>query len=306
MPLASVIVTYNPPAGLAERVAAALAQTDFVVVIDNGSDQHPDLDDVSARYPDRIQVISRASNIGLAAALNQGIAQCARLGATQALLLDHDSTPSPQMVDTLRKAESSLGPDARVAVLVPAIQYAHPNNRCRWPSSSGHSGPFFQLLYADQLRAPKPVDLAIGSGMLINIAAWEQLGRFDEALFVDLVDTEYCLRARQHGYQIIAVPGAALQHALGHASEQRLLGAKVFPTHHSAMRHYYISRNRVLLARRYARRFPGWMAYELLSGLKLLIKVVLFEDARIDKLRHMVHGTMDGLRGRSGPIRNGA
>ncbi len=306
MPLASVIVTHNPPAGLAERIAATLAQTDFLVVVDNGSDPPPDLDDVSARYPGRIHRISRASNIGLAAALNQGISQCARLGATQALLLDHDSTPCPHMAAALRDAGSALGPDARIAALVPAIQYAHPDNRCRWPSSAGHRGPFFHLLYADRLRAPAPVDLAIGSGMLIDIAAWEQLGRFDEALFVDLVDTEYCLRARQHGHQIIAVPGVTLAHALGHASEQRLLGTKVFPTHHGAVRHYYISRNRILLARRYARRFPSWMAYELLGGLKLLIKVVLFEEGRIAKLRQMVRGTLDGLRGRSGPMRHAA
>lgn len=295
-PLACVVVSYNAPQGLAGRLDAALAQTDLGVLVDNGSRQAPDLSGLSAPSLAKLALISNASNVGLAAALNQGIAHCAARGAARVLLLDHDSTVAPDLVAALSRAG-----DENTAIRVPAIRYAHGDNRCRWPSSEHRPAPLFRLLYADQMVAPAAVDLAIGSGMLIDVTVWQQIGGFDEALFIDLVDTEYCLRARQHGYRIIAVPEASLQHALGQASRRRLLGAKVFPTHHSATRHYFISRNRILLARRYARRFPAWMAYELLSGIKLLVKVVLFEDARMGKLGSMVRGTLDGLRGRSGP-----
>lgn len=299
---ASVIVTYNPPAGLDARLHAALDQTDFAVVVDNGSAETPELRDLPAALRARVSLIANPQNVGLAAALNQGIAHGARLGATQALLLDHDSTLGPGLVEAMRSAERALGEDARVAAVVPTIRYAHPNIRCRWPSSTGHRAPFFHFAYADRLQQPTDVDLAIGSGMLLDIETWNRLGRFDEQLFIDLVDTEFCLRARAQQYRILAVPGAFLQHELGHVVQRQLLGTRVFPTHHSATRHYYISRNRVILARRYAKRFPSWLAYELLGGLKLVLKSMLFEADRWGKLRQTARGTIDGLRGRTGPI----
>lgn len=302
MKLAGVIVTYNPPSGLADRVRAVLAQTDFVVIVDNGSATAPDLGALPAELHSRVQLIRNASNIGLAAALNQGISLGRDLGASAALLLDHDSLPQPGLVAALCAARAGPAAEAPIAVRVPAIRYAHPDIACRWPSSSGHRGPCFHFVYAAQLRAPTPVDLAIGSGMLVDVAAWERIGRFDEGLFIDLVDTEFCLRARAKGYQIVAVPGPALQHELGAVTRRRLLGVPVFPTHHSATRHYYINRNRITLARRYARVFPGWLAYELLGAIKLAIKALLFETDRLTKLRYMVRGTLAGLQGHSGPM----
>jgi len=304
--LASVIVTYNPPAGLASRIDAVLAQTDFVVIVDNGSAQPLDLLALPAAQRARIFILANATNIGLAAALNQGISRSAQLGASKALLLDHDSTASSGLVQTLCDAARTFNADVKIAAVVPGIRYAHPNIACRWPSSVGHRGPFFHFVYAARLCQPTPVDLAIGSGMLVSIEAWEQLGRFGEHLFVDLVDTEFCLRARAHGYQIIATPRATLQHELGHVIQRRLCGLRVFPTHHSAIRHYYINRNRIILAKRYARRFPSWLTYELLGAFKLFLKTVLFESDRLKKLRYMLWGTIDGLTGRSGPISRSA
>jgi rhamnosyltransferase len=292
--VASVVVTFNPPSGLQERLQAALRQADFAVVVDNGSASALDLGMLDATQQGRVELIANGENVGLAAALNRGIAHAACRGARYALLLDHDSTPAPGMVQTLLHAAQRHG---RPAAAVPRVRYAHPDIECRWPKSARDGGLRFELVYASRMTAPTPVDLAISSGMLLDIELWETIGRFDESLFIDLVDTDFCLRARRKGYDILAVPHAQLHHHLGQVAKHMLLGRiPVFPTHHHPLRHYYLSRNRVILARRHASRFPAWFVYETVSMLKLALKVALYEPQRLDKFGSMLRGTFHGAR----------
>ncbi|MEQ1438357.1 glycosyltransferase family 2 protein [Fontimonas sp. SYSU GA230001] len=297
-----VIVTYDPPAGLTERVRAVLRETARVVIVDNGSRTEPALDTLDGTERTRVHLLKLGRNLGLAAALNRGIEAAAALGATTSLLLDHDSTPTPGMVGALLAARSSHADPQSIAAVVPTIAYAHPDIRCRWPQSDAGQWLRFRFAVAAQLDRPTPVDLAIGSGMLISIDVWRELGGFDEGLFIDLVDTDFCLRARSQGFEILATPDAVLDHRLGEVRKNRLLGLiPVFPTHHSALRHYYISRNRILLAKRHARRFPNWLIYELLGAAKLIVKVAVFEQGRWRKLLSMCKGTWDGLRSQPSP-----
>lgn len=291
----AIIVTYNPPPGLADRIRAVLEQVAAVVIVDNGSAQPLDLDGLHAFDQERIHLRLLQKNIGLASALNHGIEQAARMGASWTLLLDHDSCPQPGMVQYMQAAIDAQR-ERQVAIAVPRIAYAHPEIRCRWPASARGQRLWFHFVYAARMQAPQPVDLAIGSGMLLNIDAWKQLGRFDDALFIDLVDTEFCLRARASDFDVIAVPDAVLTHALGNVCMRSLFGRPVFPTHHSAFRHYHLSRNRIVLARRFGLRFPNWLFYETMGALKLTLKVVLYESQRGEKLASMGRGTLDGLR----------
>ncbi len=285
----AVIVTYNPPSGLAARLRAVLAQTSRVIVVDNASRDPLEGGNLCAAESSRVELIRLDRNIGLAAALNRGIERAQALGARHTLLLDHDSTPTPGMVSQLRRGIADHA--SPVAVAAPRIAYAHP--AIRWARSRGGAGGSASPM---RRRSPQAIDLAIGSGMLLDIAAWERVGRFDEVLFIDLVDTEFCLRARASGYDVLAVPQAVLEHALGDVEQRRLLGVPVYPTHHSALRHYYLSRNRIILTRRFGWRYPNWLYYETMSALKLTLKVALYEPDRTAKLSSMLRGTLAGLR----------
>lgn len=68
----------------------------------------------------------------------------------------------------------------------------------------------------------------------------------DESLFIDYVDTEWCLRAIAKGYKVYAATSAKMSHAIGDKA------IKVLAWHvpvHSAFRRYYRLRNGLLLAR---------------------------------------------------------
>ncbi|QHS10540.1 glycosyltransferase family 2 protein [Sinimarinibacterium sp. NLF-5-8] len=292
----AVIVSYHPPAGFAQRLRAVLAQTARILIVDNGAGDLAELASLDTDARARVQVIDSGGNIGLAAALDLGIAAARQQGARQVLLLDHDSTPAADMVSQLLRARAAAPEPSLIAVVVPQIRYAHPDIRCRWPAAQPQQRLRFAFAYATQMRAPQPVLLAIGSGMLLDVAIWQRLGGFDARLFIDLVDTEYCLRARAQGFTILAAPRAQLAHALGDVEKRRALGLDMFPTHHSPLRHYYLSRNRCVLMRRYALSQPNWLIYETLGALKLTLKVALFEPGRLHKFAAMLRGTRDGLR----------
>jgi len=295
----AVVVCFNPPPGLSARLATLATQVDRLVVVDNGPpEQHADLAASLGALP-HLRIIANPHNAGIATALNQGLRALAAEGIRWALTLDHDSTPTPAMLPRLLEATtSSHATDA--ALFVPRIHYALPEMVCRWPVTRPGDRYAFRRVAYDRMRTPTPVDLAISSGMLIDLAQLDHIGGFLEGLFIDLVDTEYCLRARSLGFSVMAVPDAILEHHLGEVECRRLGSVKAYPTFHSPLRHYYISRNRVHLYRKYGRKFPSWAIYESLSGLKLIAKVTLFEDRRLEKLAATLRGTIDGLKGLTG------
>ncbi len=288
---AAVVVSFNPPAGLEQRLRSSLSQCARLILVDNGSSAAPALTDLPE---DRVLRLDNPVNLGIAAALNQGVREAAASGHPYALLLDHDSEPRPGMVCALREA---LRGSPGCVVCVPQIEYSHAAiGSSRWPQTADGARWRFRFVRADAMPGPTPVDLAISSGMLIDVARFLELGGFDESLFIDLVDTEFCLRLRQHGYRVIAQPAARLSHALGAPTHHRLLGRfSVFPTHHSAFRHYHLARNRIILGRRYARRFPSWLIYEWLGAAKLMLKVLLYESQRPAKFWAALRGSAVGL-----------
>ena len=297
MKIAAVIVTHNPPAGFPDRVKAVIRQCALTIIVDNASSDPAALTSELEADSDLV-LIRNEQNKGIAEALNQGIQYAADQHCDWVLLLDHDSTVAADMVMRLSNAiPSSHTSSDQIFALVPRISYGHPDIRCRWPFTPPHRKWRFEFIYGNAIDQPHPVDLAISSGMMIQTSNWKRLGGFDGSLFIDLVDTEMCLRARRNRLRVLAVPDAVLQHQLGDVEQRKLLNLiPVYPTHHSATRHYYIARNRCILARRYAVQFPSWAFYELLGGLKLTIKVLLFESRRWEKFRALMTGSWDGLR----------
>lgn len=67
-------------------------------------------------------------------------------------------------------------------------------------------------------NADKPyenVKIALTSGTLIKLEAWRNIGLFNELLFVDEVDHEFCYRLRSEDYNIVKVNGVFMNHKIG-------------------------------------------------------------------------------------------
>lgn len=56
------------------------------------------------------------------------------------------------------------------------------------------------------------VDFCITSGSFVNLSVWKQIGKYDEFLFVGLVDNEYCKRVILNGYKILRLNEMLMDH----------------------------------------------------------------------------------------------
>ena len=86
------------------------------------------------------------------------------------------------------------------------------------------------------------------SGTIVPRHVFEDIGLMDENLFIDYIDYEWCLRARDHRYKIYTASELILIHKLGDKSINFGLFKK--PFHLNNIRHYYIIRNALILINR--------------------------------------------------------
>jgi rhamnosyltransferase len=135
---------------------------------------------------------------------------------------------------------------------------------------------------------------AITSGSLVSLPVFQALGGLRDDFFIDCVDHEYCLRARTHGFRVMITSRALMEHPIGNSTYHRFLGRTVRTTNHAPLRQYFMARNLLILIREYARKEPRSI-YAYCGGyLRAAIKLCLFEDARLSKIKSIVRGCFDG------------
>jgi rhamnosyltransferase len=138
------------------------------------------------------------------------------------------------------------------------------------------------------------------SGTLMPTWIFDSIGWFASDFFIDWVDIEYCFRIRKAGYLLAESPQAILHHEPGQSAPSSVLGFRFWPSHHSAWRRYYMSRNRIVVFRKYFSSLPLYTLKAIERGLRDVAKCFLGEKDRPRKLRNVLLGTWDGLSGKMG------
>jgi rhamnosyltransferase len=239
-------------------------------------------------------------NKGVGAAQNEGIALARSLGYAYVLLMDQDSVPHVGMVERLRNALEGLqAAGHKVACVGP---------RVRLPGSPDLSS-FCTMGWLGRRYAPctganaaVECDALIASGSLIPLDVVERVGAMEEALFIDQVDTEWCLRARSKGYRVYGACGAVLEHRLGETAQRFWAGRWRRLPRHRPFRYYYIFRNTILVSRRKYTSMK-WILFNARWLVTLLVLYGLFARDRNGELRMMFKGTLHGFKGVSGKLR---
>jgi rhamnosyltransferase len=284
----AVIVTYRPDGNIGTRIERVASEVAHVVVVDNGSEPGTVRSLQSAASRLGVELVLNESNRGVATALNQGVERARERGFAWALLLDHDTVVRAGISATLHSARAAHPRPERVAIV--GSNYVE----------TAHGRPFIDRVpgagaWVDTL-------IAITAGSLLSIAAFEDVGRFRDELFIDDVDTDFCLRLRARGYLVILATQVTMDQTIGAAHrEHRFLWRTVRPLNYSPLRWYYLMRNSVIVAREHRQVAPHWAGPHVRAHLKWALKAVLFEQSRMAKLRAILRGSWDGLRGRLGP-----
>jgi rhamnosyltransferase len=284
-----VIVAFHPDESFPARLLRIAGQVQTTVVIDNGSEPS-----IAERLNDpirygRVHVIRNSRNLGIAAALNIGLGYARSTNCTHALLFDQDTDPLPQLMTSIESCARSRVDIQDVAVIginsVDAVRG--------------------KPLYPMTGRVCDEVYTVVSSGSLVSLAIADRLGPFREDFFIDLVDDEYCLRARSHGFKVLLIREPLAVHPLGSPKFVQLPWRTIGTSNHSALRRYYMIRNHLVVAREYMLREPQWVLRSLRTRLKSILLMLLLDDDRGSKVRFTWRGLIDGLARRTGEWRPG-
>ncbi|MFM0414755.1 glycosyltransferase family 2 protein [Paraburkholderia aromaticivorans] len=290
----AVVVFYNPDAACIER-ANRLAARMHCVVVDNtpGIRAAGELGLAGS-----IDYLPNGENAGIATAINQGVEALLRGGFDMAILFDQDSEPPASLFTELPKVIACANDSGeRVALAGPAYD----------DRRLGGVAPFVRFKWwkleriAPEGDQPIDVDFLISSGSCINLRWWSDIGPMDDALFIDFVDLEWCVRAKTKGFRVLGVPWVRMSHELG--GEPVKVFGRSYPMH-GPLRHYYQFRNVIALMKRSSMPMT-WKTTEIV---KLPVRVLIyccFPSQRKEHLTMVWRGVRDGYRGRLGAYRRG-
>lgn len=279
--LAASVVCFHPDRDVLARLLRVLsASCRTVFVINNGGLEACD-GELSA-LASNIRLIHPGTNIGMASALNLGFRLAESEGLSHLITFDQDSTPTGPALRALVAAFDTL---------------------VRRGAKAGAVGPgFFDPRSAHLLESAPPGEplarsFIITSGCLASIEAWQASGGFDDRLFIDLVDVEWCWRLAECGYGVFLAPDAVMEHRLSDGIRLKL-GRYRFNSY-PPIRRYYIARNACrLLASRLRRRDQA--GFLLKTFFYSLACAVVSDTNKLQSLKAVVCGCIHACRGRMG------
>jgi rhamnosyltransferase len=285
MSTCAVVITFNPEAVVWDNLAKVRRQVEGLLVVDNGSSPESLVPFHALPAEPGFTLIENKVNLGIAAALNAGVRWAKANGFDYVALFDQDSTVTDGFIKAMLATYESHPRRDRLAIVTPT-QVERSTGRTRGQECAKDGGPL----------------VAITSGSLMPTAIFDQCGWFEEELIIDGVDHEYCFRARAQGYTLAQCRNALLLVAVGSVRFHEVLGLKIMAKHYSAKRRYYITRNRLVIVRRFWKEHPAWCYRALRDVVQDTIKVICFEEQPRTKLRNTARGIHDALFGRMGKV----
>jgi rhamnosyltransferase len=290
-PVIAVVVAYHPRSGELESSVRSLLQNfKEIVVVWNGP--HP-FKIPSCLNVRGIHVLDMRSNVGLAKGLNEGIEKAFKLGAAWVYLSDQDSVLPLESKKRAVKYSHNIPKPFKVAAI--GLNYF---NQITQEEGRIIRSEFLRRR-RDRPNKNKPyieTDYVISSGSFISKTALNEIGLMDSKLFIDVIDVEWGLRAKNKGYKFFVLPKVRLDHKLG--DHPFTIFGKAFPIH-SPLRIYYYFRNSIHL---YRKDYIS-LNWKLVDGtrniFRFLFYVVLVKP-RLKYMRMALVGTYHGITGRMG------
>lgn len=279
--IAALVTAYKPDAAFASRFQPLLSVCSFVVVVDNTPGGH------RFDLPLGFVLLQDGENAGLAKALNAGLERSRQLGASEVVLFDQDSTPTPKLVEQLISAlkQGTARHGTKCCVAPTHLDDGAP------PGNTSHLSGL-----ADLGHIFSPVTCLPTSGMTFALRALDADDIFSPVLFLDLVDFEWCWRLGSKGWTFLRAGDITMRHRLG-IEQRKFLGF----THYvpAPYRHYFQVRDTLRLA--FKGYVPIYSKVRLIGVLPLKALVYPFIlNSGLERLTWMARGAWDCLRGVGG------
>lgn len=281
MKIAAVVILYNTEEDVIKNIKS-YSSVEKIYAIDNSEKSSESLRESIIAIRNCVY-ISDKENKGIAARLNQASLLAIAEGYDWLLTMDQDSAFEDENFNNYISCCRNYPGNENVAL----FGVAHETNQ----------------LQAAECNAVAVKQL-ITSGSLLNLKNYQQIGDFDEALYIDQVDFDYCYRSVLNDFLVIRFDNIFLKHSIGKTSVHQSLKSfkQTKRSLHSPTRMYYMVRNYFYMQSRYKKQFKA----ELASSRKdLLVRIknnFLYSNKRLSVLKHIALGFRDYQRKRMGKL----
>jgi GT2 family glycosyltransferase len=236
--------------------------------------------------------LQTGENLGYSGGNNAGIKAALELGCDHALILNNDSQMDPRFLSGLAWAASQSGADiAGALVRDEAGEKILFSGYGLWPALL--TGFFQAPLKPDLKKEWWPSGCVQGSAMMLSRGLLErrvkELGYYlDPSLFMYNEEIELGLWGKKNGVLSIVTSRAVLRHSSGASSGPY-------------QQYYYLTRNRLLLAKRFL-GYPGHALYlALFIPVRAAAALKLELTGRAAESRAVLLGLVHGMKDISGP-----
>ncbi|MDD3413815.1 MAG: glycosyltransferase [Lachnospiraceae bacterium] len=275
MELTVGIVLYNYNEQIVEHLKMLCELFQDIYVFNNSDKEIPDnLEETIKKL--KLSYRSVGKNKGLAFGLNSICIRAINDKHKWIMLLDQDSLVKKELVNKMIEFIYKYQSIYKIGCVGPVIQDRYGKKAIQ-----------------DSL---KNKDVIITSGMILNLDCFKEIGWFDNKLFVDFVDYDYCLRLRRAGYDVLQNGNAVLFH-------NQLDNGQVIHEYqrnkYSAIRHYYNTRNYLFLKREYS-EYQNYLLLERDIFWKRIMGMLKYDHSRIEKIVAILLGYFDFYRNKFG------
>jgi len=288
--ICAIIISYNCDEKIMLGIENIKNQVDYIIIIDNGSKVESLQLLKNIEGTNNIGIIYNIDNMGIAYALNQGVKYAQNHGFTWIVTLDQDSIATNGMIKNMLNVHNSLREDQKLKILSFVPVHVEQSTYVENPLDSLE-------------MKSEEIITDITSGNLIKVSLFDKVGYFDEKLFIDCVDHEFCFRMSRYGYKIMKVHNSILIHNLGDINIIKVFKKRLKSTNHSFIRRYYTSRNRHYIWDLYEKTFPAWVKNDKKSAFNDAVIIILFEKDKLLKIRMIIKGYYDFKRKKFGKLK---
>jgi rhamnosyltransferase len=285
MKLAAVVILYYPTAEAITNIESYYDFFDRVFVFDN-TDAEPDLKERLQQYP-KIAYHHDYRNAGISARLNQGAHLALQEGYTWLFTLDQDSYFSLETLGDYLNMFYRFESKTNVAMF-------------------GIEHEAYKLKSREAAGLYNEVDHLITSGTLVNLRLFDEIGGFDENLFIDLVDVEFSIRAKKAGFRIIKFNEIIFAHNIGkkvkRASIKSLFLVRKHKEIHSAIRCYYMLRNSLYVQEKHKNYDPYLMNEYKHSAVDRVWSCLYYARDSWNIIKYSIRAKSDYLNNKMGKI----
>lgn len=236
-----VIIFYPDTTALLSHIGSYLNFTEVLYVIDNTDDfqLQKTNEEKLANLGNNIFYISNNGNKGIGLSLNKAAYLARQKGYKWLLTMDHDSWFSGDELSRYGyEFQKTFFNDPSVAVVAPNY----------------HKNP-----QESKKEEFEYVTAVITSGSLVHLDAWEAVKGFNEFLFIDEVDHDFCYRVIINGYKVAKFKNIWIEHTIGNQEKAGYFGviARKKRVIHSPFRLYFMVRNYLYVRKKYAKLYPA-------------------------------------------------